>query len=143
MLTATITHCHCLLSETQLNSPESVPLAVPLLGRCGQPHCLKPMERLKPTGGTSVSLSCGGKTAMKEKPARENNRGICCPGCGCAMMYVVYTRQRANHVFRLRECRYCGRRVTTRERMQEVGFEQGCDRADPVNSGTARPKTNP
>jgi hypothetical protein len=69
-------------------------------------------------------------------------RGLCCPDCGCAVLYVVYTRQRASHVFRLRECRYCGRRVATRERIQEKSPEHGCDNADSVSSGTARVQAN-
>lgn len=56
---------------------------------------------------------------MKESD-RKPPGGLCCPSCGCTVLYVVYTRRRANHIFRLRECRYCGRRVTTRERPQEM-----------------------
>ena len=41
--------------------------------------------------------------------------GIGCPRCGCRHMYVVYTRQRAKKILRVRECRYCGRRIKTYE----------------------------
>jgi transcriptional regulator NrdR family protein len=41
--------------------------------------------------------------------------GIQCPRCGCRHMYVVYTRQRAKRILRVRECRYCGRRLKTYE----------------------------
>lgn len=74
---------------------------------------------------------------MKERDPKPA-RGLCCPDCGCAMLDVVYTRQRADHVFRLRECRYCGRRVRTRERMQEIGIEHGCGNADSTGGGKSR-----
>ena len=77
---------------------------------------------------------------MKERD-QKSVRGLCCLDCACAMLHVVYTRQRANHIFRLRECRYCGRRVATRERIQEINLGHGCSDADSVSSGdsTANP----
>ncbi|MBU0639316.1 MAG: hypothetical protein KKB50_10665 [Planctomycetes bacterium] len=44
-------------------------------------------------------------------------RGLRCPKCGCAHLPVLYTRQKLDHVLRVRCCRNCGRRVATRERL--------------------------
>ena len=73
-----------------------------------------------------------------KQPGEKPTSGLCCPDCGCAMLQVVYTRHRANHIFRLRECRYCGRRVRTRERIQEIDLGHGCGNADSFGSGTSR-----
>ena len=43
-------------------------------------------------------------------------KGLECPRCGCCHLYVLYTRQRLGKILRIRECRYCGRRITTWER---------------------------
>lgn len=53
------------------------------------------------------------------KPEREPEpRGILCPRCGCGHFEVVYTRRiPGGAIRRRRECRHCGRRVTTTERM--------------------------
>jgi DNA-directed RNA polymerase subunit RPC12/RpoP len=45
------------------------------------------------------------------------DRGIECPLCGCRDLRVVYTRPQVDEcIMRRRQCRYCGRRVTTIER---------------------------
>ena len=55
---------------------------------------------------------------MSEKPAKEK-RGLECPGCGCRHMEVLYTRPAwGGRILRRRECRHCGRRVTTYEKPQ-------------------------
>lgn len=42
--------------------------------------------------------------------------GIECPNCGCKHFYVIYTRRAASgKLVRRRECRNCGRRMTTWE----------------------------
>ena len=42
--------------------------------------------------------------------------GLTCRGCGCRHFYVIYTRRTAGRkVVRRRECRNCGRRITTVE----------------------------
>lgn len=53
------------------------------------------------------------------RPKRDPEpRGILCPKCGCAHFEVVYTRRiPGGAIRRRRECRHCGRRVTTTERM--------------------------
>lgn len=43
--------------------------------------------------------------------------GLECPKCGCRHFYVIYTRPRADHILRRKECRHCGWRVLTRERI--------------------------
>lgn len=53
----------------------------------------------------------------------QEQRGLRCPKCGCAHWRVVYTRARAGgRLVRRRECRNCGRRITTTER--QVGSSQ-------------------
>lgn len=43
-------------------------------------------------------------------------RGLACPKCGCGHFRVLYTRRApAGRLLRRRECRYCGRRITTYE----------------------------
>lgn len=54
------------------------------------------------------------KTAPK--PAAEP-KGLVCPNCGCRHFYVVYTRPRAEKIVRRKECRHCGRRITSCERV--------------------------
>jgi len=45
-------------------------------------------------------------------------RGIECRRCGCRHLEVVYTRRQQNQmVLRRRECRHCGARLSTVERV--------------------------
>ncbi|MBE7457415.1 MAG: hypothetical protein KJ057_12960 [Phycisphaerae bacterium] len=45
-------------------------------------------------------------------------RGLVCPRCGCRHFRVVYTRAAAGvRIMRRRECRQCGRRMTTIEQV--------------------------
>ena len=47
----------------------------------------------------------------------EEQRGLECRGCGCKHFRVIYTRPyRGGRLVRRRECRHCGRRMTTCER---------------------------
>ncbi len=51
-----------------------------------------------------------------EKP--DERRGLVCPRCGCEHFRVVYTRRApGGKIVRSRECRHCGRRVITYERV--------------------------
>ena len=43
------------------------------------------------------------------------DKGLVCRDCGCRHFHVVETRQARGMILRRRECRHCGRRVTTRE----------------------------
>lgn len=52
------------------------------------------------------------------QPTPEEERGIRCPKCGCAHFRVIYTRQAWGGVIRRRrECRNCGKRMITTERL--------------------------
>jgi len=51
-----------------------------------------------------------------DKTSLQQKRGLECPKCGCAHFRVLYTRRAmAGRLLRRRECRYCGRRITTYE----------------------------
>ena len=53
----------------------------------------------------------------RSKQAVENHRGLECRECGCKHFKVIYTRPcQGGQLVRRRECRHCGRRMTTRER---------------------------
>jgi len=54
---------------------------------------------------------------MSKKPDNPQDAGLVCPECECAHLPVVYTRRQGNRVKRLRECRYCGKRIVTYERI--------------------------
>jgi len=52
------------------------------------------------------------KPANNREPASK--RGLECPRCGCRHFHVLYTRAAiGGRILRRRECRYCGRRMTT------------------------------
>ena len=47
---------------------------------------------------------------------KSEKRGLECPRCGCQHFRVLYTRRAwGGRLLRRRECRYCGRRITTYE----------------------------
>ncbi len=55
-----------------------------------------------------------GEPVEIKKP--EEKRGLECPRCGCRHFEVLYTRPVAGgRIRRRRECRHCGRRITTHE----------------------------
>jgi len=57
---------------------------------------------------------------MSETPSdsKSTQRGIECPRCGCRHFRVLYTRAvSAGRLRRRRECRHCGHRVTTHEKL--------------------------
>ncbi|HSV29636.1 MAG TPA: hypothetical protein VLL76_08750 [Candidatus Omnitrophota bacterium] len=46
----------------------------------------------------------------------RQDRGLSCPACGCRHFFVIYTRRAlGGRLMRRRECRHCGRRITTCE----------------------------
>ena len=46
----------------------------------------------------------------------EKVYGLECPRCGCQHFHVLYTRRTVGKkLLRRRECRHCGRRLTTYE----------------------------
>jgi len=53
---------------------------------------------------------------------RPEKQGLECPRCGCRHFLVVYTRPMpGGRIQRRRECRHCGWRVTTVERVVSSG----------------------
>ena len=58
--------------------------------------------------------------AIWELASRATNDGVglVCPRCNGRDFRVIYTRrQEHDTIVRRRECRHCGRRITTRERV--------------------------
>lgn len=48
----------------------------------------------------------------------EPEYGLRCPACGCGHWRVIYTRPRlGGRLVRRRECRHCGKKVTTTEKL--------------------------
>lgn len=45
----------------------------------------------------------------------SDKKGIVCPKCGCSHFYVIYTRPRGDKIMRRKECRNCGKKITTYE----------------------------
>jgi len=55
-------------------------------------------------------------TQTTATPSLKQKRGLECPKCGCGHFRVLYTRRAlGGRLLRRRECRYCGRRITTYE----------------------------
>ena len=54
------------------------------------------------------------KQSQPQSP--QSNQGLACPHCGCRHFYVVYTRPKADKIVRRKECRHCGKRITTHEK---------------------------
>jgi len=56
------------------------------------------------------------KTRKRNRDAGGEKLGLVCRACGCQHFLVIYVKPLRNGlVLRRRECRHCGRRVTTRE----------------------------
>ena len=57
-------------------------------------------------------------TDAKKSTSSEDRCGLVCPKCECRHFRVVYTRATPRgRIIRRRECRHCGRRITTSERI--------------------------
>jgi len=55
-------------------------------------------------------------TSETAKTERKADYGLRCRACGCRHFRVVYTRPTwGNRIMRRRECRNCGKRMTTWE----------------------------
>jgi hypothetical protein len=53
----------------------------------------------------------------KKWPTDEDQRGLVCRHCGCKHFRAIYTRPTwGGRIMRRRECRHCGKRMTTWER---------------------------
>jgi transcriptional regulator NrdR family protein len=60
----------------------------------------------------------------------DNARGLRCRQCGCTHFFVVYTRPGfGGKLVRRRECRNCGKRLTTWE--VAVGFPKSTNASRP------------
>lgn len=57
-------------------------------------------------------MSSDAPTQQPEQPA-----GLVCPRCGCAHFWTLRTTRRSGRIVRHRECRHCGRRFTTAEKI--------------------------
>ena len=52
------------------------------------------------------------------EPESKEQAGLECPKCGCRHFRTVKTRPRqGRYIYRRRECRHCGKMVTTTERI--------------------------
>ncbi len=59
----------------------------------------------------------------EQHPRTDGHAGIRCGGCGCSHLRVVNTRQLSfGGIRRRRECRNCGRRLTTIDLLQGGHF---------------------
>jgi transcriptional regulator NrdR family protein len=53
---------------------------------------------------------------MNQVGEKNDNRGICCPRCGCRHFYTTHTEPlRDGRVRRRKVCRHCGRKMLTFE----------------------------
>lgn len=51
----------------------------------------------------------------KTWPPKDRPMGLTCPRCGCADLRVRNTRHSQSRIVRYRECRHCGKYLTTYE----------------------------
>ena len=56
-----------------------------------------------------------GDAETRKEPRAE---GIACPDCRCRHLIAVRTRHRLGKINRVRECRNCGRKITTWETLE-------------------------
>jgi len=83
------------------------------------------MEEREETTGKAENPPAATPAAGGGGPARAvtgpaNRRGLECPRCGCRRFHVLYTRAAiGGRILRRRECRHCGRRLTTYEKGDE------------------------
>lgn len=54
-------------------------------------------------------------TETNQEPIIE--KGLECPKCGCMHFEVLQTIRQPKRIVRRRQCRHCGRRVTTNEKI--------------------------
>lgn len=57
----------------------------------------------------------GEQADRTKSPTTSLPRGLVCPRCACADLRVLNTRYARGRIVRYRQCRHCGRRVTTYE----------------------------
>ena len=49
----------------------------------------------------------------------KTERGLVCPACECRHFYTIKVRHVGASVERRRECRHCGKRITTVEKQKK------------------------
>lgn len=83
------------------------------------------MHERKETTGKHEAPTAAVPAAQAERPAcavarTADKRGLECPRCGCRHFHILYTRATVGgRILRRRECRHCGRRLTTYEKENE------------------------
>lgn len=55
--------------------------------------------------------------ATTELESEKPDKGLECRNCGCRHLPVDHTHKTKGKIIRYRHCRYCGRRMTTCERV--------------------------
>jgi DNA-directed RNA polymerase subunit RPC12/RpoP len=69
------------------------------------------------TSQTRTASSEQSWTACPEPSREKNRRGLECRYCGCKHFRVIYTRPTwGGRIMRRRQCRHCGKRMTTWEK---------------------------
>lgn len=56
---------------------------------------------------------------MESDPKEAEAASIECSRCGCAHWFVLRVEHKPSRIVRRRECRHCGKRVTTVERVRD------------------------
>ena len=67
------------------------------------------------TGNDRPGPASGPTRTRFSKRENADDRGLCCRGCGCRDLRVVYTRERIGGLRRKRKCRNCGEEMWTME----------------------------
>ena len=73
-----------------------------------------------PENPPATTPAAGAASPASGLTGAANRRGLECPRCGCRHFHVLYTRAAiGGRILRRRECRHCGRRLTTYEKGNE------------------------
>lgn len=59
----------------------------------------------------------GAAVAEPQSQEAEPQTGLECPNCGCRHFHCVQTRRRPKYIYRQKQCRHCGKIVSTSERI--------------------------
>jgi len=72
----------------------------------------------KPEDLPAAPPAAGAERPVYAMPGMAHKRGLECPRCGCWHFHVLYTRAAVGgRILRRRECRHCGWRLTTYEKV--------------------------
>ena len=82
------------------------------------------MAKKKPTRRKRRVLRNPKSPAAPKRPdeiaSSQSENGLECPACGCRHLPVLYTRRHVKRIKRVRQCRNCGRRVISYERIPDL-----------------------